>query len=289
MKKLSSLLLVLIFCNCSGNSQQKEDSDYISEVNAYFKTLNNERKNNYLQLIALYPLKEGSNTFGKDSLNDLILNFDLIPNYVGSYYRQEDSLIFDGAKDLMVQSMDSTTLKTPVKIHVQGNSEKLFHQNLSWKIISRSNQYYLRIWYKKNPKINTFKKFLRYPTNKDYLIKAQFTSYEQEKHEIVKAKIDGKRMTSFIGNVTFALNDKNFTLEVGHNGFIMVGDLTNSNTTYGGGRYMYITVPQNNGDVNLDFNKLYNPPCSYSVFTTCLFPPSQNQLSFPIFAGEQSI
>ena len=79
MKKLSSLLLVLIFCNCSGNSQQKEDSDYISEVNAYFKTLNNERKNNYLQLIALYPLKEGSNTFGKDSLNDLIVNFgDLI-------------------------------------------------------------------------------------------------------------------------------------------------------------------------------------------------------------------
>ena len=72
MKKLSSLLLVLIFCNCSGNSQQKEDSDYISEVNAFFKTLNNERKNNYLQLIALYPLKEGSNTFGKDSLNDLI-------------------------------------------------------------------------------------------------------------------------------------------------------------------------------------------------------------------------
>ena len=290
MKELSCLILALALCTCADNKRLKKDINYISEVNAYFKTLNDERKSNYLQLIALYPLKEGSNTFGKDNLNDLTLNFDSIPNYIGNFYKKENSLVFQSAQDLIVRTkMDSIVLKTPIKIDIHGNSEKLFHQNLSWKIITRSNQYYLRIWYKKNPVIDTFQNFLRYPIDKNYLIKAQFTSYDKEKHEIVKAKIDGKRLTSFIGNITFAFNDKDFTLEVGNNGFVMVGDLTNSDTTYGGGRYMYIAVPENNGDIRLDFNKLYNPPCSYSVFTTCLFPPGQNQLPFPIFAGEQLI
>ena len=32
---------------------------------------------------------------------------------------------------------------------------------------------------------------------------------------------------------------------------------------------------------------LYNPPCAFSKFTTCLFPPSQNQLPIKIEAGER--
>jgi len=177
----------------------------------------------------------------------------------------------------------------PIKIDVHGNSIKLFHQNLTWKIITKSKQQYLRVWYKNNPAILDFDDFLRYPINTDFLLKAQFTKYKKEKREIVKAKIDGQRMTNFIGYVSFIFKDKGYTLEVGENGFLMLGDLTNSALTYGGGRYMYIAVPKNNGNVDLDFNKLYNPPCSYSIFTTCLFPPSQNQLSFSILAGEQII
>jgi len=290
MKELSSLILVLVLCSCTNTNQLKKDINYFSEVNDYFKTLNDERKSNYLQLIALYPLKEGSNTFGKDSLNDLTLDFDLIPNYIGNFYKKGKYLEFQSTKDLQVQTIkDSIILNMPIKIDVHGNSIKLFHQNLTWKIITRSKQQYLRVWYKNNPAILDFDDFLRYPINTDFLLKAQFTKYKKEKREIVKAKIDGQRMTNFIGYVSFIFKDKGYTLEVGENGFLMLGDLTNSALTYGGGRYMYIAVPENNGNVDLDFNKLYNPPCSYSIFTTCLFPPSQNQLSFSILAGEQII
>ena len=69
-------------------------------------------------------------------------------------------------------------------------------------------------------------------------------------------------------------------------GWIMVADATSGNSTYGSGRYMYIDLPEKNGKIQLDFNYLYNPPCSYSEFTTCLLPPLQNRLPFPIEAGE---
>jgi len=49
---------------------------------------------------------------------------------------------------------------------------------------------------------------------------------------------------------------------------------------------MYIDMPEKNGKVQLDFNYLYNPPCSFSDYTTCLFPPSQNRLPFAVKAGE---
>jgi uncharacterized protein (DUF1684 family) len=39
--------------------------------------------------------------------------------------------------------------------------------------------------------------------------------------------------------------------------------------------------------VTLDFNYLYNPPCAFSDFTTCLYPPRQNNLTFIILAGER--
>ena len=66
----------------------------------------------------------------------------------------------------------------------------------------------------------------------------------------------------------------------------MVSDATSGNETYGGGRYIYFDLPKENGKFKIDFNKLYNPPCAFSEFTTCPLPPRQNRLSLKIEAGE---
>ena len=67
----------------------------------------------------------------------------------------------------------------------------------------------------------------------------------------------------------------------------MVSDKTTGDETYGGGRYIYLDLPETDGLVTLDFNYLYNPPCAFSDFTTCLYPPRQNNLTFIILAGER--
>ena len=68
----------------------------------------------------------------------------------------------------------------------------------------------------------------------------------------------------------------------------MVSDETSGSATYGGGRYIYLELPKENDKVKIDFNKLYNPPCAFSDYTTCPFPPRQNILPFKLEAGEKN-
>jgi uncharacterized protein len=68
--------------------------------------------------------------------------------------------------------------------------------------------------------------------------------------------------------------------------FIMFADGTSGHETYGGGRFLYIPVPQG-GSVAVDFNKAYNPPCALNEFATCPLPPPQNRLQLRVPAGEK--
>ena len=38
----------------------------------------------------------------------------------------------------------------------------------------------------------------------------------------------------------------------------------------------------------IDFNKSLNPPCVFSIFTTCPIPRKENKLSIKINAGEKN-
>lgn len=67
---------------------------------------------------------------------------------------------------------------------------------------------------------------------------------------------------------------------------IVFGDATSGRETYGGGRYFYASPPDDAGQVELDFNKAYNPPCVFTPFATCPFPPPQNRLPVRVEAGE---
>lgn len=69
--------------------------------------------------------------------------------------------------------------------------------------------------------------------------------------------------------------------------FIPFKDLTTGDSTYGGGRYLDIKESDiEQGIVQLDFNKAYNPWCAYSDQFSCPIPPEVNHLRVAIEAGE---
>jgi uncharacterized protein (DUF1684 family) len=68
--------------------------------------------------------------------------------------------------------------------------------------------------------------------------------------------------------------------------FIIFRDATAGRTTYGAGRYLYAPVDEDD-IVTLDFNKAYNPPCTFTPYATCSLPPTQNILPVAIEAGER--
>lgn len=283
------ILFISILCIACNNNTNRFviDDAYRLEINNFFKAKMEERQGDYLQLVALHKLDSGENTFGKSNTNNLILNIDVLPETIGSIIVQGDSISFKTAENSVVKTEnDSLITKTPLNLNNYGSSIKLFHKQLYWQIITRSNQHYLRVWNTENPAIEAFKGFEKFDLNTDYILDGEFTYYDKEKSEIVKAKVDGQRSINFIGEVSFKFKNKNYSLDVGADGFTMVGDITNGDSTYGGGRYIYLDLPKQNGSIKIDFNKLYNPPCAFSEFTTCLYPPRQNQLPFKVLAGE---
>ena len=69
--------------------------------------------------------------------------------------------------------------------------------------------------------------------------------------------------------------------------FLAFGDLTNGNSTYGGGRYL--DIEKTNGNkITIDFNLAYNPYCAYGADYSCPLPPAENKLSISIYAGEKN-
>ena len=69
---------------------------------------------------------------------------------------------------------------------------------------------------------------------------------------------------------------------------MIFGDATNAKETYGAGRYLYVNQPDSTGQIAIDFNKAYNPPCAFTAFATCPLPPKQNVLPISIRAGEKN-
>lgn len=280
--------LILLFYGCNDSKKNQPLSlEYLSSLSQNIQE-RAEKRVKYLELTGLFKLDSAANTFGKNPSNKFVLDIEYLPSSLGSislfknkvkFNSLEKSLIYDGVGN----QIDSLALY----IDSNGNSIELYYKFLKWQVITRSGALYLRLWDAKNPAIKAFKGFNSYEAKSEFIIEGDFKYYKSKHTESVSSKLGINDNTDFIGKVEFAYNDKSYTLDVGSQGFTMVGDLTSGESTYGGGRYLYLDLPKTDGKISLDFNYLYNPPCAFSEFTTCLFPPQQNQLPIEIKAGER--
>tara|TARA_B110001450_G_scaffold74237_2_gene70672 strand:+ start:5212 stop:5802 length:591 start_codon:yes stop_codon:yes gene_type:complete len=98
------------------------------------------------------------------------------------------------------------------------------------------------------------------------------------------------------GVLSFVLKEKEYHLNVyqgeqlmmqkGYEDYLFLPflDDTNSETTYGGGRYLDLRIPNGN-KIIVDFNKAYNPYCYYNSRYSCPIVPSENYVPLKITAG----
>lgn len=91
------------------------------------------------------------------------------------------------------------------------------------------------------------------------------------------------------GVVEFSYQGKSYQLRPIYEGktlYFLFKDSTNKTETYQAGRMLNTPLPVD-GKVDLDFNRAYNPPCTFTPYATCPLPPKQNQLPFAVNAGEK--
>lgn len=71
-----------------------------------------------------------------------------------------------------------------------------------------------------------------------------------------------------------------------HGFMLMFTDATSGKESYPAARYLNVEG-RTSGQITVDFNKAYNPPCNYSPAFTCPFPRPQNRLPVAVRAGQK--
>lgn len=135
-----------------------------------------------------------------------------------------------------------------------------------------------------------------YPLNEKYIVTAKFERTPNEKPFLMPTTTDRTPEYVKYGELHFTLEGKDLVLSLfqstqpydvaGYEDYLFLPftDLTSGNGSYGGGRYLDMTIP--NGDsVIIDFNKAYNPYCAYNPKYSCPIPPEENDILVRIEAG----
>jgi len=94
------------------------------------------------------------------------------------------------------------------------------------------------------------------------------------------------------GNVTFEIDGKKYALKIFKtpegNLFLPFKDLTSNKETYGAGRYLDFGIDDvKNNQIEIDFNKAYQPYCAYNETFTCPITPAENFLNLALKVGER--
>ena len=133
-----------------------------------------------------------------------------------------------------------------------------------------------------------------YAINPDYRVNAKVERINTRSYQVLGTS-DGKTQRYIeYAWLHFNLNDDKHKLLVlkplgiGNAGifYLAFADNTSGDMTYGGGRYLDITIGKSDKIV-LDFNLAYNPYCAYVSEFSCPLPPSENLLNTAILAGEK--
>lgn len=129
-----------------------------------------------------------------------------------------------------------------------------------------------------------------------FVVKAILTRTPNETPFKMKTTTERTPMYVKYGIVSFELKGETHELniyqnldlmsEAGYEDYLFLPflDLTNGDTTYGGGRYVECRIP-NNDKIIIDFNSAYNPYCAYNEKYSCPIVPRENYIKTKVEAG----
>ncbi|HKE23133.1 MAG TPA: DUF1684 domain-containing protein [Bryobacteraceae bacterium] len=228
----------------------------------------------WLSLAGLFWLHEGANSFGKDASCEIVLPDG--PARGGTFELSGDKVrvTVDGStRDAKPDSADVVRIG-----------------RVSLFVIKRGDRYGIRLKDPESEARRNFHGIESYPANESYRVTARFVA-EPEQISIVNIIGQTEHYPS-PGYAVFKLQGQELRLRPYLEGpnatqlFYVFRDQTSGKETYGAGRFLYSVRPHD-GQVTLDFNKAYNPPCSFTPYATCPLPPPENRLAVRIEAGEK--
>jgi uncharacterized protein (DUF1684 family) len=240
----------------------------------------------WINLVGLFWLEEGKNSFGNDPESKISLPQFPQPN-CGYFLFQNGQVTVHPSTNM---TMNGGAIESrPLFTDKDKQADLLDVGTLTMKVIIRGDVTLIRVWDRNSENRRNFIGFNYYPVNPAYKVTAKYIRYNPPKPTIRVEGIGTEVQSFFMGQVQFTLNGVECKLEAELSGERLLfnfKDETSNDSTYGGGRKFYLPQPEGD-EIILDFNMTENWPCAYTAFATCPIPPRENKLSVRVEAGEK--
>jgi uncharacterized protein len=254
----------------------------------------------WLSLVGLEWLQPGDNSLGSATDNKIRLASG--PAHLAVLHLEGEIVTLNPPaggfpQDFLVEGAPAKAQTLRAEPNKDKLAPRLTIGTLSMYVIRREARFALRIKDSHSPSIVGFHGLKWYPPDDAFRVTAKWIPYSPFK-TITLATLVGTNYSQPVpGAVEFSLNGKTFHLEPVLEDpavarlFFILRDTTSTSTTYEACRFLYTGLPTNGldkaGELVLDFNRLENPPCAYTPFSTCPLPPPGNRLPIPLPVGEK--
>ena len=268
------------------------DETYAESIRQWRKEYAQRRlsPDGWLAITGLFWLEQGENRMGSDPSNQVILPSGSAPAFAGIFSLRESEITLQAAEGVEMAINDQLVTTTPIIITEDGSSEWVLLNELKISVIQRGSRYGVRVYDQNHPALKMPIDLRWYPVKEEFRIQARFVPLDQP-YTISIVNVMGDFLEEpCTGYAEFTAQGETcrlYALPIEDSGrlWFLFQDATGSHTTYPGGRFLTSDGPQE-GQIVLDFNKAYNPPCAYTDFATCPLPPAVNRLPIPVEAGE---
>ncbi len=239
-------------------------------------------------VVALHWLQQGLTRVGSGAGVEARLP-STAPPLVGTIQLEGKAVRFQAAAGVDVMSRGarvSSTAMTPDETTLQIGTYTLV-------VIARGGRLGLRVRDRESAARAAFKGIDYFPTTSKCRVKARLVPFDTPRTATVINVIGDAVDFVSPGQLAFTLEGVEHRLDALYETpekkdlWIIFRDRTSGVTTYPAGRYLHVPLPVA-GEVDLDFNLAYNPPCAFTEFATCPIPPRQNWLKTAIEAGEKN-
>jgi uncharacterized protein len=243
----------------------------------------------WLTVVGLLWMHQGANHAGSGSGMDLKMPSPA-PQELGTFTLEGERVSFAAAPGVPVRVAGQ-----PVTAAVAVETDKTVLElgPLQMLVIRRGKRVGLRVRDRDSAARRAFKGLEYFPIREDLRVRARLEPFDPPPHiPIVNVLGDQSEYVS-PGRLVFELDGVTHSLDAVYETsekkdlFVIFRDRTSGESTYPAGRYMHVPLPVN-GEVQVDFNRAYNPPCAFTEFATCPLPPKQNWLKVRIEAGEKT-
>jgi uncharacterized protein (DUF1684 family) len=267
-------------------------NDYLEQLVSWRKQMDENLREElgWLSLAGLFWLKNGCNTIGTGLGNLIVFPSDSGPESIGIIEVEGNEPRLKIHPGVEAKINGNPVTEYSLVTDSVGDPDVVQVGRLFFIVIEREGQFAVRLWDPECEERNLFPGRVWYEPDLRYRLEGEFIEYSRPVTLTIQNSQDRERRLETKGYVLFNLDGVKHRLEAAtlEDGelYLIFRDGTSGVTTYSSGRFLY-TSPPEDGSVILDFNRAHSPPCSFTQYAICPFPPPANHLSVDIEAGER--